>query len=166
MIDNREIEFNPPETPNVITAPMPKHDKGISSINDVLYMATISELVTPLPIIKKNLLHAGLFSGYTEKCYCCAAQPNGCKLLKEGIQSLMENHIILIEKVPPAKNLCQDLSVISGPKVRITSKGPVRIIANPKVAPLIITTPRHIPYSSDKAIPLNYGSNIYYQGVK
>ena len=32
MIDNKEIEFDSSETPNVITAPMPKHDKGISSI--------------------------------------------------------------------------------------------------------------------------------------
>ena len=26
MIDAKEIEFDPPETPNVITAPMPNHD--------------------------------------------------------------------------------------------------------------------------------------------
>ena len=56
MIDNKEIEFDPPETPNVITAPMSKHDKSISVIDDVLYVATVSELVTPLPIIKNNLL--------------------------------------------------------------------------------------------------------------
>ena len=35
MIDAKEIEFDPPETPNVITAPMPKHDKGISVFEDV-----------------------------------------------------------------------------------------------------------------------------------
>ena len=27
MVDNKEIEFDPPETLNVITAPMPKHEK-------------------------------------------------------------------------------------------------------------------------------------------
>ena len=73
MIDNKEIEFDPPETPNVITAPMPKHDKGISVIDDVLYVSTVSDLATPLPIIKKNLLQASLFSGCIERCYCCAA---------------------------------------------------------------------------------------------
>ena len=56
MIDNKEIEFDPPETLNVINAPMPKHAKGISAIEDVLYVATVSDLVTPLSIIKKNLL--------------------------------------------------------------------------------------------------------------
>ena len=47
MIDNKEVEFDPLETPNVITPPMPKHDKGISAIDDVLYVATVNELVTP-----------------------------------------------------------------------------------------------------------------------
>ena len=35
MIDNKEIEFDPPVTPNVITTPMPKHDKGVNSIDIV-----------------------------------------------------------------------------------------------------------------------------------
>ena len=56
MIDNKEIEFDPPKTPNVIITPMPKHNKGIRAIGDVLYVADVSELVTPLPIIKMNLL--------------------------------------------------------------------------------------------------------------
>ena len=73
MIDNKEIEFDPPETPNVITAPMPKHDKGVSAIDDVLYVSTVSDLTTPLLIIKKNLLQVGLFLGCIERCYYCAA---------------------------------------------------------------------------------------------
>ena len=47
---------------------MPKHDKGISAIDDVIYVATVSELVTPLQIIKKNLLQADLFPGCIVKC--------------------------------------------------------------------------------------------------
>ena len=31
--------------------------------------------------------------------------------------------------------------------------------------PLIITSPRSIPYSSNKAIPWNYGVEVYYHGV-
>ena len=34
------------------------------------------------------------------------------------------------------------------------------------MAPLIITSPRAVPYSSDKAIPWNYGAEVYYHGVK
>ena len=92
MIDNKEIEFDPSETPNMITTPLSKHDKGISAIDDVLYVSTVSELVTRLPIIKKNLLQVGLFTGCIERCYSCAAQPNGCKLLKEELITVREPH--------------------------------------------------------------------------
>src|ERR1044072_6249405 len=45
--------------------------------------------------------------------------------------------------------------------IRISSADPM-----PRVAPLIITSPRPVPYSSDKAIPWNYGADVYYHGVK
>ena len=45
--------------------------------------------------------------------------------------------------------------------IRFTSVDPA-----PRVAPLIITLPRLIPYSSNKAIPWNYGAEVYYYGVK
>src|ERR1051325_10714763 len=45
--------------------------------------------------------------------------------------------------------------------IRISSADPA-----PRVAPLIITSPRPIPYSYDKTIPWNYGAKIYYHGVK
>ena len=171
MIDTKEIEFDPPETPNVITSPMPKHDKGINSVDYVAYFSAINDLTAPLLITKKNLLKYSLFSGCIERCYCYTAQSNGCKLLKEGIQRLMDNHIILVEKTPFMENLFQDLeledvSVIYRTSIRITAKGPVKIKVEPVVTPLIITAPRPIPYSSDKAIHWNYEADVYYHGVK
>ena len=166
MIDNKEIELDSLETPNVITAPILKHDKGISVVEDISYVASINDVVTALSIIKKNLLQAGLFPGCVEGCYLCTVEPNGYESLKKGVQSLMNEHIILIEKVPPTNNFCQDLSVIFGTPFRIPFKGPIRITANPKAAPLVITIPEPIPYSSDKAIPWHYGFDVYYHGVK
>ena len=61
MIDNKEIEFDPLETPNVITAPMAKHDKGISAVEYVLYVTSVSDVITPLSTVKENFLQAGLF---------------------------------------------------------------------------------------------------------
>ena len=89
----------------------------------------------------------------------------------------MDNHTILFEKTPPMESLVEslaqelkleDVSVVTNSKtpVRITSKGPVKITAKPRVAPLIITTPGPIPYSSDKDIPWNYGADVYIHGVK
>ena len=34
LFDAKEIEFEAPEKPNVITAPMPKHDAGVNAIRD------------------------------------------------------------------------------------------------------------------------------------
>ena len=34
MIEVKEIEFDALEKPNVITAPMPKHDQGVNEIKD------------------------------------------------------------------------------------------------------------------------------------
>ena len=52
MIDNKEIDFDPPETPNVITAPMPKHDKGVNIVEDILYVTSVNDVVTPFSTIK------------------------------------------------------------------------------------------------------------------
>ena len=67
MIDSKEIEFDPSETPNVIIAPMPKHDKGINAITNVYYFSAVGDLITTLIIIKKNMLQAGLFLGCIER---------------------------------------------------------------------------------------------------
>ena len=72
MIDSKEIEFDPPENPNVIIAPMSNHDKSVNAIGDVSYVSVVSELTTPLMIVKKNLLQASLLLGYTDRCYYCA----------------------------------------------------------------------------------------------
>ncbi|XP_058774811.1 uncharacterized protein LOC131649084 [Vicia villosa] len=175
MIDAGEIEFDPPETPNVITAPMPKHDKTVDVVNQDSYFTNVMSLTTPLPLIKKKLLQAGLFPGCVEGCYYCSSQSNGCVMLKTGIQRLMDNRTILFERMPYMENLYEDLaqnlkfedlSVISKTLVRIPTKGPIRITAEPKVAPLIITKPGPIPYSSDKAVPWSCGNNVYIHGVK
>ncbi|XP_058784478.1 uncharacterized protein LOC131659283 [Vicia villosa] len=175
MIDAGEIEFDPPETPNVITAPMPKHDKAVNVVDENSYVTDVRSLTTPLPLIKKKLLQASLFPGCIEDCYYCSSQSNGCAMLKTGIQHLMDNQTILFERMPSVENLCEDLaqnlkfedvSVISKTPVRIPTKGPIRITAEPKIALLIITKLGPIPYSSDKAVPWSYGNDVYIHGVK
>ena len=64
----------------------------------------------------------------------------------------MDNHIIMVEKIPSMENLFQDMemeevSVVSGTPIRITAKGPVRITAGPIIVPLRVTAPEPIPYS-------------------
>lgn len=83
----------------------------------------------------------------------------------------MDNRVILFEKTPTVDSSferwgLEDVSVVTKAPVKITSKGPVKITTKPRVASLIITTPGPIPYSSNKAIPWNYGTDVYIHGVK
>ena len=87
----------------------------------------------------------------------------------------MNSHEILFEKTPSVKSLTKSVSqefedvsiiTISNQPIRITSKGPIRIPVKPRIAPLIITKPGPVPYSYDKAIPWNYGAEVYYHGIK
>ena len=41
LIEEKEIEFDAPETPNVITALMPKHGHGVNAIDDVSSMEDV-----------------------------------------------------------------------------------------------------------------------------
>src|ERR1044072_8256189 len=80
----------------------------------------------------------------------------------------LESSKIAIEDIQPTRwgdddypEEYADMNVI-----RITSTGPMKIAPTPRVDPLIITSPGPVPYSSDKAIPWNYGVEVYYHGVK
>ena len=116
-----------------------------------------------------------VFPSFLEDCCCCAIQINGCEWLEKGVQHLMDNHEILVERTPSVKNLTEvvsqefeDVSIItiSRKPIRITSKGPIRIPIEPRISPLIITTLGLVHYSSDKEMPWNYGAEVYYHGIK
>ena len=67
IIYNKTIEFDPPLMPNIITAPMSKHDKGVNA-EDTIFVAFVKELTTPLNTIKNNLLKDGIFPGCVKDC--------------------------------------------------------------------------------------------------
>ena len=77
MIEAKEIDFDAPEKPNVITAPLPKHSHGVNAVDTDLFVTSVDEVSTPLMTIKKNFLLAGLFSGYGEDFHMCSILPLG-----------------------------------------------------------------------------------------
>ncbi|CAI8608207.1 unnamed protein product [Vicia faba] len=167
LIEAKEIEFDAPEKPNVISAPKPRHGHNANAIEEDLFVTTVDELVTHLPIIKVNLLKVGVFSGCNEVCHLCLSSRTACPLLKIGIQCLIDNKEILFECTHVSPVSVEDISIItiSSNSSRV-SKKPVRITLVPKVTPLIITMPGPVPYESDKAILWNYDGDIYYHGIK
>ena len=96
MIEAKEIKFDAPEKPNVITTPMPKHGRGVNAIDTDLFVTSVDNVSTPLMIVKKNLLLAGLFPGYGEGCHMCLFLPFGCRLLKLGVQRLIDSKEIFV----------------------------------------------------------------------
>ena len=52
LIEANEIEFDAHEIPNVITAPIPKHDCGVNVVDNDTFVTFVEELVTPLMTVK------------------------------------------------------------------------------------------------------------------
>ena len=135
-------------------APMPQH--GVNAVEEDRYVASVEKIVTPLSIVKRNLLLAGLFPGYGEDCLLCAVSPFGCPLLKSGIQSLMDSKEILFEKIDVPAEEVSIFTIFNKPP-KAPSKKPVKIMSTQKIAPIIITVPGPLPYTSDKVVPWQIG---------
>ena len=48
MIDAGEIDFDPPETPNVITAPLPNHDETVNAVEDADSNCNLDSWIFPI----------------------------------------------------------------------------------------------------------------------
>ena len=142
-----------------------------------LHVTNVADLLTPLPVIKVNLMRAGIFPGCGKDCYFCLNIRADCPLLKSGIQRLMDTQEILFQKtlvdtithVTPATfdTPTNDIAIITiFYDLSKTCKRPVKITPDPKFVPLKITMPGPVPYKSNKTIPWNYGGEIFYHGIK
>ena len=95
LLEAKEIEFDAPEIPNVITAPMPKHGRDVNIVEEDMFVTLVDELVSPLLTIKKNLLNSSVFQGCDESCHFCLSSPTSCHFLKAGVQCLIDDKEIL-----------------------------------------------------------------------
>ena len=126
MIEAKEIDFDAPEKPNIITAPMPKHNRGVNTIDTNLFVTSVDEVSTPLMTVKKNLLLAGLFPGCGEGCHMCSSLPSGYYLLKTGVQRLMDSKEILFEKTLIPTVPFEDVAIITistNPSTKLYEEG-------------------------------------------
>ena len=134
---------------------MPKHGRGINVVDTNLFVTSVDEVSTPLITVKKNFLLAGLFSGCGEGCHMCSLLPSGCRLLKLGVQYLIDSKEILFEKTLVPVVPYEDIAIItiSTNPYKVSSRRPVRITSAPRITPLIIIFPGPVPYASEKAVP-------------
>src|ERR1044072_9541978 len=129
---------------------------------EVLNLIMDVDLVkTPLPFVKEYLIKRGVFSGCEVGCVRCEHCSNGCARLKDGIQYLITSGQLQFDRIKKDKKVgIQDVSVIT------ILYSPIIIFAPTKPVPLAIAKTGPLPYESDKVVPWNYGSGVYYHGVK
>ena len=120
-----------------------------------LFVTSVEEISTPLMTVKRNLLLAGLIPSCGEGCHMCSILPSGCRLLKSGVQRLMDNKEILFENTMTPVIPVEDVTIItiSANPSKVSSRRLVRITHVQRIAPLIIIVPGPIPYTSNNAVP-------------
>ncbi|KAI5444087.1 hypothetical protein KIW84_012631 [Lathyrus oleraceus] len=90
LVDSKAINFAP--TPEVNADPVPMHDpmgvnvmsedKGKTEVTDV------DQLRTSMSMVERHLMKSGAFPGCDN--YCAAVATNGCAMMREIIQRMME----------------------------------------------------------------------------
>lgn len=165
LIDSKAIQFTLGSGPNVLQNPMPPHagpsvnvieiEQGLSLIKDVKL------LKTPLLSVKEALVKNGVFPGCYHDCCACQKSVDGCDSLKKGIQKLISEGSLQCERVVKDEKVVEnEVLVISIPYTPVD----IPILARPVPLTIIVLGP--VPYSSEKAVPWHYGSDVFYHGVK
>ncbi|XP_058726079.1 uncharacterized protein LOC131597396 [Vicia villosa] len=164
LLDSKAIEFTPTQGPNVVQNPMPPHGthaaNAIEVVEDAHLVKDVIELGSLLPLLKKELLRMSLYAGCGEFCTDCMVTSSVCDKVKGGIQQLMDSGYLQFERVRRPEMVENAVNVASIPYT------PAKIPIPARAPPLVITLPGPVPYNSEKAIPWNYGGEVFYQGAK
>lgn len=165
LIESKAIQFTPNNTPNVTQNPMPPHTKsGVNSIEkaeDSDIVKDVNSVIIPLTFVKAYLVKNGILPGCAPNCQKCEDQSEGCTGLKNKIQEVMDIGFLQFSRIVKKED---EIVVISIPYDLVDIPTPVEIPIEPTA--LIITVPGPIPYSSEKAVPWHYGSEVYYHGIR
>ncbi|XP_050919820.1 uncharacterized protein LOC127137396 [Lathyrus oleraceus] len=117
----------------------------------------VDQLRTPMSVVKSHLLKNGVFPGCDNCCAACAVTANGCVMLRETVQKMMNEGSLRFEKVALEN---EDISTIT------IYFDPVHLSVPADVVPITITVPGPIPYEGDGAVPWDYGRDVYCNGRK
>ncbi|XP_058782859.1 uncharacterized protein LOC131657480 [Vicia villosa] len=164
LLDSKVIEFTPTQGPNVVKNPMPPHGahaaNAIEFVEDTRLVKDVIELGSLLPLLKKELLRMGLYSSCGKFCTDCMVVSSVCDKVKSGVQQLIDSGYLQFERVRRPERVENEVNVASIPYT------PAKIPIPARAPPLVITLPGPVPYNSEKAIPWNYGGEVFYQGAK
>jgi hypothetical protein len=101
LVDSKAINFAP--TPNVNANPMPMHGPmGVNVMSEdkrKIEVTDVDQLRTPMSVVKRHLMKSGVFPGCDNCCAACTVTANGCVMLRETIQRMMDGGRLRFEKV-------------------------------------------------------------------
>ncbi|XP_058726057.1 uncharacterized protein LOC131597370 [Vicia villosa] len=143
---------------------MPPHGahaaNAIEVVEDARLVKDVIELGSLLPLLKTELLRMDLYSGCGEFCVDCMAISSVCDKVKSGVQQLIDSGYLQFERVRRPEMVENEVNVAS---ILYT---PAKIPIPARAPPLVITLLGPVPYTSERAIPWNYGAEVFYQGAK
>ncbi|KAI5389240.1 hypothetical protein KIW84_074773 [Lathyrus oleraceus] len=159
LVDSKAINFAP--TQNVNANPMSMHGHmGVNVISEdkrKIEVTDVDQLRTQMYVVKRHLMKSGVFPGCNNCCAACTVTTNGCVMLRETIQRMMDEGSPRFEKVALEK---EDVSIIT------IYFDPVHFSVPTDAAPVTITVPGPIPYENDDAVSWDYGGEVYCNGEK
>ncbi|XP_050914950.1 uncharacterized protein LOC127129883 [Lathyrus oleraceus] len=110
-----------------------------------------------MSVVKSHLLKNGVFPGCDDYCAACTVTANGCVMLRETVQKMVDEGSLRFEKVALEN---EDISTIT------IYFDPVHLSVPVDEVPITITVPGPIPYESDGAVPWDFGGDVYCNGKK
>ncbi|XP_058745778.1 uncharacterized protein LOC131618612 [Vicia villosa] len=157
---------------------MPAHGggSGVNAIEneEISVVSDVGCLTFPLMSVKQHLANSGIFPSCGVDCDNCKNQLGVCIDLKSMVLKLMdEGPLQFYRKKRNARVANDEVVVIDIPyepvapiNIQVPVQIPIVIPYAEQPATLMITVPGPIPYESEKAVPWNYGSDVYYYGTK
>ena len=159
LVDSKAINFA--RMSDVNTNPMPMHGPmGVNVMSEdkrKLEVTDVNQLRTPMSVVKRHLMKSGVFPGCDNRCAACTVTTNGCVMLRETVQKMMDEGSLRFEKVALEN---EDISMIT------IYFDPVHLSVLADVVPITITVPGPVPYESDGAVPWDYDGDVYCNGKK
>jgi len=169
IVDNKRLFFKE-NGPNVKNDPLPGYNgpnvNVVEESEDFDEIKIVEEVRTPLLMVYTKLAKCGLIKGTHDNCEECATSPEGCQLVKEQVQELMNLGILQISR---ARKMA-DVSVIE-PHFENNTKAlkPVEILyekrdVHPLMSlrqPVVICVPSPFPYKRSKTVPWNYDATAF-----
>lgn len=127
----------------------------------------MDRLKTSLINVKKQLLMNKLSLGCDASCERCLINPQTYKVLRDDIQELMNQVIIVAEHLPTIEDVVTlEITYYQVEPLEIMYDLTPMIIHVGSVVPLTIIVPTPFPYENMKAVPWIYDSVVYINGHK